>query len=307
MDQSSFNLSLHIWKEQRSEGTPRADGTLCCPDCSWISAPMSRKILFTWKKEAKPHITATNLPGGLQQAANRWIFCCFLCLFWLCPCLFITLVFSACRTMWLLLLMTQGQHELSPQLILFNLFLIMLLSKTNLAHWVSFLCCCCWLWWVSVGCQWNSKRNATFWNRKSERSPELVLGFCHSGRSVWRPGFAVSFSFCSWLGGTGTAKYLERTLWGCFSFHGIAGPLDIENLRALLPSPPATLQKNLKREFFLLILTVAPFWPFQTPTSDTSFSPTPGNFVYSAFRVRFYLAAVLSIWLFFFVSYTRTA
>lgn len=94
---------------------------------------------------------------------------------------------------------------------------------------------------------------------------------------------------------------LEGTAWGCFSFCGTAGPWDLGNPRAPLPSPPATLQNNLERETLMLFSRVAPFWPFQTPTSDTSFSPTPGNFIYSPFRVRFYLAAVLSIWLFFFL------
>lgn len=197
--------------------------------------------------------------------------------------------------------MTHGQQEASPQLILFHFFLIRLPSKrTWHTEWNSSAAV------VDFGgTLWGAHGTAKEMQRFGTENLKRVLSLC------W--GFVVlsdqlkaricCFSQFLLLAGWHWHK-LEGTEWGCFSFHGTAGPWALGNPRAPLPSPPATLQKNLEREILMLFSRVAPFWPFQTPTSDTSFSPTPGNFIYSPFRVRFYLAAVLSIWLFFF-PYTR--
>lgn len=127
-------ISHHLtcpWTSGRSKGQKEHPGQRELGAALPAAGILLEKLHLLGRKQLKLTLqkAISQVDSNRQQTDGFCVVCSGYCLFCSCPCLLITLVSSACRTMWWLLLMTHGQHQVSPQLIFFNLFLIILLSK----------------------------------------------------------------------------------------------------------------------------------------------------------------------------------
>lgn len=145
LDRFSFNLFLNLFLQHleranvreriQGSGDPRAVLTaanlLLCIEKLYLlrrnklSLTLQELIFYVESKKQQT--------DGFSVTSSGY------CLCWLHPCLIILYFIwpsAACSAMWLLSLIKHGQHEVPHQLIVFNFFLIILLFKMKLAHWV---------------------------------------------------------------------------------------------------------------------------------------------------------------------------
>lgn len=155
-----------------------------------------------------------------------------------------------------------------------------------------------------------AKETQVFWTENLKWVMDLCYGFVvltnqFEGCLVPLLLF-LSISLYSRLSGTHTVTHWEDAVELFLITLDLRSlvPQALSNLAALLPWTPTTLQRTLENYFSSFFLRVSPFWPLQTRTSDTSFSPMSGSIIYSMFRARFQLAGILPIQHFF---YTRIA